>query len=92
MAAAQRARLGIGGRSTPMGRFLATAVVGVVTLAALLVAIPLALMVLLAGLVVGAGVWLWLTVKVALLRAKQPNGALDQRRNVRVRMPGPDEA
>lgn len=74
-------------RSTFLERlaFSVLAVAG--TIFVLMVIIPVVLFLVVFVIVAGLLGYLWLKVRTWLARAKQPNGALDGRRNVRVRTP-----
>lgn len=50
--------------------------------------IPIALGLAIAAVVIVAVLWSVAWVRIKLARARRPNGMFDQRRNVRVRVPG----
>lgn len=50
--------------------------------------IPIALGLAIAAVFIVAVLWLVAWIRIKWARAKRPNGAFDQRRNVRVRVPG----
>ncbi len=74
-------------RSTFLERlaFSVLAVAG--TILVLMVIIPVVLFLVVFAIVAGVLGYLWLKARAWLVRATQPNGALDGRRNVRVREP-----
>lgn len=72
-------------------RLLIGSLVLVLTLLAIAVLLPLAIVLVLVGAVGGALVWAWIRIKLALTRARMPNGALDGRKNVRVVRRDPGE-
>jgi hypothetical protein len=84
-------RLGSPNQSSPGFHPLAVILSLIVAAGLLVVVLPVMLVVGLIGLGLLAILWAWLAVRVWLARAKAPNGALDGRRNVRVRTPGQDQ-
>lgn len=60
----------------------------IVAVGLLIVVMPVMLVLGLIGLAMLAILWAWLGIRAWLARARSPNGALDGRRNVRVRVPG----
>ncbi len=67
---------------TALGRLLAFGLMVLVGALVLLVAIPILLLMLIAGVFV----WAWIGLKRRFSSAQEPNGILDGRRNVRVIM------
>lgn len=70
-------------RSRPslLGRLLLGAALIVAAIVAFLLLLPFMVL----GLLFAACVVLWVRIRLALLRARQPNGVMDGRKNVRVR-------
>ena len=80
-------RFGPGGPAKPAFHPLALILSLIVAAGLLVVVLPVMLVAGLISLGLIGALWAWMAVRAWVARARAPNGALDGRRNVRVRMP-----
>lgn len=80
--------IGSGRPAVPPVHPLALIVSLIVAAGLLVIVLPVMLVAGLIGLAVLGALWAWFAFRVWMARAKAPNGALDGRKNVRVRTPG----
>lgn len=85
--------IGGGTRSGPAGIHpLAVVLSLIVAIGLIVIVMPIMLVLGLIGLALLALAWGWISLRFWFARARMPNGSLDGRRNVRVRIPGGDNS